>query len=101
MQGSPNSSQHYCFVGKGGITFDTGGLWLKTGDGMKTMKYDMCGVALLIGLLETVVETSLPINMRIVGVAENMINEKAIFGEIVDLIQEKLLKLLIQTQKGG
>lgn len=28
------------YVGKG-ITFDTGGLWLKGGDGMYTMKYDM------------------------------------------------------------
>ena len=29
-----------CYVGKG-ITFDTGGLWLKEGAGMYTMKYDM------------------------------------------------------------
>lgn len=29
-----------CYIGKG-ITFDTGGLWLKEGAGMYTMKYDM------------------------------------------------------------
>ncbi|WP_249961389.1 M17 family metallopeptidase [Histophilus somni] len=100
-QGSPDCNQTYCFVGKG-ITFDTGGLWLKTGDGMKTMKYDMCGAALLIGLLETVVENSLPINIRIiVGVAENMINEKAMRpGEIVRSYSGKTIEIINTDAEG-
>ncbi|WP_312982732.1 leucyl aminopeptidase family protein [Atlantibacter sp.] len=60
------------YVGKG-ITFDTGGLWLKSGEGMYTMKYDMCGAANVFGLLVATAELKLPV--RLVGVlalAENM-----------------------------
>ncbi|WP_312972365.1 leucyl aminopeptidase family protein [Atlantibacter sp.] len=60
------------YVGKG-ITFDTGGLWLKSGEGMYTMKYDMCGAANVFGLLMAAAELRLPV--RLVGVlalAENM-----------------------------
>ena len=35
-------------VGKG-ITFDTGGVNLKTQGGIEEMKYDMCGAANVIG----------------------------------------------------
>lgn len=65
------------YVGKG-ITFDTGGLWLKSGDGMYTMKYDMCGAANVFGLMLAVAELKLP--LRLVGVlalAENMIGPAA------------------------
>ncbi|MBP1035547.1 leucyl aminopeptidase family protein [Serratia fonticola] len=65
------------YVGKG-ITFDTGGLWLKGGDGMYTMKYDMCGAANVFGLMLAVAELKLPV--RLVGVlalAENMIGPAA------------------------
>lgn len=100
-QGMPDQEECYCFVGKG-ITFDTGGLWLKTGDGMKTMKYDMCGAALLIGLLEAVVENKLPINLRIViGVAENMINEKAMRpGEVVRAYSGKTIEIINTDAEG-
>lgn len=66
-----------CYVGKG-ITFDTGGLWLKEGAGMYTMKYDMCGAANVLGMLLTVAELGLPV--RIIGVlalAENAIGPDA------------------------
>lgn len=42
-------------VGKG-ITFDSGGLSLKTGDGMATMKDDMAGAAAVLGALSAVRE---------------------------------------------
>jgi len=61
------------YVGKG-ITFDTGGMWLKEGAGMYTMKYDMCGAANVFGLLIAAAE--LKLSVRLVGVlalAENMI----------------------------
>lgn len=65
------------YVGKG-ITFDTGGLWLKEGAGMYTMKYDMCGAANVFGLLIAAAELKLPV--RLVGVlalAENMLGPDA------------------------
>ncbi|HGM5491377.1 TPA: leucyl aminopeptidase family protein [Serratia fonticola] len=75
-QGS-DSGPYGAYVGKG-ITFDTGGLWLKGGDGMYTMKYDMCGAANVFGLMLAVAELKLPV--RLVGVlalAENMIGPAA------------------------
>src|SRR5690606_7399252 len=38
----------YVLVGKG-ITFDTGGVNLKTQGGIEEMKYDMCGAATVLG----------------------------------------------------
>lgn len=66
-----------CYVGKG-ITFDTGGLWLKEGAGMYTMKYDMCGAANVLGLLLTAAELNLPVRMMgVLALAENAIGPSA------------------------
>src|SRR5690625_5961866 len=43
-QGAAKSVAPIALVGKG-ITFDTGGVSLKPGQGMDEMKYDMCGAA--------------------------------------------------------
>lgn len=65
------------YVGKG-ITFDTGGLWLKSGEGMYTMKYDMCGAANVFGLLLAVAELKLPIQLAgVLALAENMVGPAA------------------------
>ena len=66
-----------CYVGKG-ITFDTGGLWLKEGAGMYTMKYDMCGAANVLGLMLTVAELGLSVRiMGVLALAENAIGPNA------------------------
>lgn len=59
-------------VGKG-VTFDSGGLSLKSRDGMITMKADMAGAAAVLGAMQAVAELDLPI--RVVGICacvENM-----------------------------
>lgn len=59
-------------VGKG-VTFDSGGLSLKTRDGMVPMKSDMSGAAAVIGAMQVVAELGL--NARVIGLApcvENM-----------------------------
>ncbi|MDA0175165.1 hypothetical protein OJ998_39190, partial [Solirubrobacter taibaiensis] len=38
-------------VGKG-VTFDTGGISLKPGAGMDEMKFDMCGAASVLGIMQ-------------------------------------------------
>ncbi|HDS6849917.1 TPA: leucyl aminopeptidase family protein [Enterobacter cancerogenus] len=66
-----------CYVGKG-VTFDTGGLWLKEGAGMYTMKYDMCGAANVLGLMLTAAELALPVRMMgVLALAENAIGPNA------------------------
>jgi len=65
------------YVGKG-ITFDTGGLWLKEGAGMYTMKYDMCGAANVLGLMLSIAELDLPVRvMGVLALAENAIGPEA------------------------
>ena len=62
----------YVMVGKG-ITFDTGGINLKTTGGIEEMKYDMCGAANVMGTFVAAVGMQLPINLVvIVPAAENM-----------------------------
>ncbi|MDQ3618438.1 MAG: leucyl aminopeptidase [Pseudomonadota bacterium] len=62
----------YVLVGKG-ITFDSGGLNLKTQGGIEEMKFDMCGAATVMGTFVSAVGMQLPINLVvIVPAVENM-----------------------------
>lgn len=47
-----------CLVGKG-VTYDSGGLDIKTGGSMKTMKVDMAGSATMFGVMKTLSEIGL------------------------------------------
>ena len=67
-----DAAKPYVLVGKG-ITFDTGGINLKTQGGVEEMKYDMCGAATVMGTFVSAVGMQLPINLVvIVPAAENM-----------------------------
>jgi leucyl aminopeptidase len=67
-----SSDKPYVLVGKG-ITFDTGGINLKTQGGIEEMKYDMCGAASVLGTFVAAVGMQLPINLiTIVPAVENM-----------------------------
>ena len=65
-------SRHVVLVGKG-ITFDTGGISIKTNDGMLTMKMDMGGAAAVLATLRAVADLKLPIKVTAIAcAAENM-----------------------------
>ena len=67
----------FVLVGKG-ITFDTGGVNLKTQGGIEEMKYDMCGAASVLGAFVAAVKMNLPINLvSIVPAVENAIDGNA------------------------
>ncbi|MBP0657060.1 leucyl aminopeptidase, partial [Mycobacterium tuberculosis] len=57
-EGGPAKQAPVVLVGKG-ITFATGGISLKPGEGMDEMKYDMCGAASVLGTLRAVAEMGL------------------------------------------
>ncbi|SMQ58405.1 leucyl aminopeptidase [Devosia lucknowensis] len=60
-------------VGKG-VTFDTGGLDIKSAAGMLMMKKDMGGAANILGLAHTIMSASLPVRLRVLlPVVENAI----------------------------
>ncbi|PHK49896.1 M17 family metallopeptidase [Staphylococcus edaphicus] len=64
-------------VGKG-ITYDSGGYSIKSKTGMQTMKYDMCGSANVIAMIEAARKLELKINIvGVIAAAENMVNEAA------------------------
>ncbi|MEW5314979.1 MAG: hypothetical protein WDW38_006437 [Sanguina aurantia] len=64
-------------VGKG-VCFDTGGLNIKTGDGMRWMKKDMGGAAHAIALAGLVMQAKLPVQLTLlVPAVENAISANA------------------------
>ena len=63
---------HLALIGKG-ITFDTGGINLKPGDSMYTMKCDMSGAATVISAIQVIAELGLKIAVTVyAAMAENM-----------------------------
>ena len=63
---------HLAFVGKG-ITFDSGGLSLKTSSGMVSMKSDMAGAAAVIGATIAIARLELPVQVTTyAAMVENM-----------------------------
>jgi leucyl aminopeptidase len=51
-------------VGKG-VCFDSGGLDLKPAAGMRLMKKDMAGAAIMLGLAQAIIEARLPVRLRV------------------------------------
>jgi leucyl aminopeptidase len=68
---------HLAIVGKT-ITYDTGGYSLKTGNGMKGMKYDKSGGCAVLGAMRAIAEAKLPIRATAaLPAAENMVGGDA------------------------
>ncbi len=63
-KGSPKAKEHTVIVGKG-ITYDTGGLNLKSA-GMETMKADMAGAAVCLATLKVIADLKLPLHVTAV-----------------------------------
>lgn len=91
----------YTFVGKG-ITFDTGGISLKPGAGMEEMKYDMCGAATVLGLMQVVDALALPINVTgVIATAENMpAGDATRPGDIVTTLAGKTVEIINTDAEG-
>lgn len=88
-------------VGKG-VTFDTGGISLKPGAAMDEMKFDMCGAATVIGVMQAVAQLNLPLN--IVGVipsVENMPSGTAARpGDVVTSMNGQTVEILNTDAEG-
>jgi len=83
-QGAGSNSPKLALVGKG-VTFDSGGLSLKTPDGMLTMKCDMAGAATVLGAMTAIAKLKLPVNVvGLMGLVENMTGPAAFkLGDIL------------------
>jgi leucyl aminopeptidase len=88
-------------VGKG-VTFDTGGISLKPGEGMDEMKYDMCGAASVLGTLKAIAQMELPINVvGLIPTTENMPGGSATKpGDIVTSMSGQTIEVLNTDAEG-
>lgn len=88
-------------VGKG-ITFDTGGISLKPGEGMDAMKYDMSGGGTVIGTMRAIAQLkpTVPV-LGIVAAVENMPDGKASRpSDVVHAMNGKSIEILNTDAEG-
>ncbi|HEU5375970.1 MAG TPA: leucyl aminopeptidase [Ktedonobacteraceae bacterium] len=101
-RGAPQStSKTLALVGKG-ITFDSGGLSLKTGEGMVTMKGDMGGAAAVIGAMQIIAALKPAINVTaLVSSSENMPDGAAFRpGDVLRLMNGKTIEIVNTDAEG-
>ena len=88
-------------VGKA-VTFDTGGISLKPGEKMDEMKFDKCGGCTVLGIMKTVSELKLPVNVvGIIPSVENMPGGESYRpGDIIKLYNGKTAEILNTDAEG-
>ena len=100
-QGTKATTKPVVLVGKA-VTFDTGGISLKPGGGMDEMKYDMCGGASVIGVINALIETQMAVNVvAIIPAVENMPNGNATKpGDVVTSMSGQTIEILNTDAEG-
>lgn len=93
-RGAPPDQAPVALVGKG-VTFDTGGISIKPREQMEQMKFDMCGAAATIGVLEAVARLKLPINVDgVIAAVENMPDGQAYRpGDVIRTMSGKTVEV--------
>jgi leucyl aminopeptidase len=88
-------------VGKG-VTFDSGGLSLKTTDQMVDMKCDMAGAAAVLGAALAVAELQVPVNLLAVApLVENMPGGRSMkLGDVLVARNRKTIEVLNTDAEG-
>jgi leucyl aminopeptidase len=93
--------KHVALVGKG-ITFDSGGLSLKTAASMQTQKRDMAGSAIVLAVMRALPDLRLPLEVHgYVPATENMPGGRAIKpGDVVRAFNGKTIEVLNTDAEG-
>ena len=88
-------------VGKG-ITFDAGGISIKSAAAMDEMKFDMCGAASVLGALHAAAELQLPINIvGLIPSCENLPDGNANKpGDVVTSMSGQTIEILNTDAEG-
>ncbi len=88
-------------IGKG-VVYDTGGLSLKTSDGMETMKCDMAGAAAVIGALCAVARAKLPVHVvGLIPATDNKISDRALSpGDIIRMYSGTTVEVVNTDAEG-
>lgn len=95
------SEKTIVLVGKG-ITFDSGGLSLKSDNGMETMKMDMAGAATVLGIFSALKTLKPTVNIvGLIAACENMPSGKAIKpGDVVTALNGKTIEIVNTDAEG-
>lgn len=95
------SRDKWGLVGKG-ITFDSGGISIKPAQSMHEMKYDMCGAAAVLGVMQALAKLKVKANVvGVMCVTENLPGGKAQRpGDIVRLYSGKTAEILNTDAEG-
>ena len=96
-----NAVGHVALVGKG-ITYDSGGLTIKPGASMKTMKNDMAGSAAVVAATYAVAELGLPVAVTTFApLAENMVSGSAMRpGDVLSMYDGQSVEVLNTDAEG-
>ncbi|MCS7016016.1 MAG: leucyl aminopeptidase [Gemmatales bacterium] len=88
-------------LGKG-VTFDSGGLSLKTTEQMQDMKCDMAGAAAVLGGVQAIAELRLPVNvLGLLALVENMPSGQALkLGDVLRARNGKTVEILNTDAEG-
>jgi leucyl aminopeptidase len=92
---------HVALVGKG-ITFDSGGLTIKPGNGMETMKCDMAGAAAVAQATLAIAALGLPVKVSAFAcLAENMVSGSAMRpGDVLTIYGGRTVEVLNTDAEG-
>jgi leucyl aminopeptidase len=92
---------HVALVGKG-ITFDSGGLTIKTASGMETMKCDMAGAATVTQATLAIAQLGLPVRITAYAcLAENMVSGSSMRpGDVLTIYGGKTVEVLNTDAEG-
>lgn len=94
-------SRTVAYVGKG-VTFDSGGLSLKTNEQMLDMKCDMAGAATVLAATQAVAQLKLPINLlTVMPLVENMPSGYSVkLGDVLKARNGKTIEILNTDAEG-
>lgn len=93
-RGSDAPKPDLALVGKG-VTFDSGGLLLKSSESMLTMKCDMAGAATVLGAMCAIASMKLPLHVvALMGLVENMPGPEAMkLGDVLTARNGKTIEV--------
>ncbi|MEA2462288.1 MAG: leucyl aminopeptidase, partial [Acidobacteriota bacterium] len=102
MEYAPRKAkQHVALVGKG-ITFDSGGISIKASEKMEEMKFDMCGAAAVIGIMEAAAKLELPVKLTGIFAATDNLPSGSAYkpGEIITMMNGKTVEIVNTDAEG-
>jgi leucyl aminopeptidase len=99
--GAGSKAGKSAIVGKG-VTFDSGGLNLKSNEGMLTMRMDMAGAAAVLGIMKALAAIRPAVNVvGVIGAVQNAMDAKAYFpGDVYPSYAGKTVEIINTDAEG-